>query len=257
MSLPLVALAAASFACVSPRHHDGDNVRCANVAETIRLQGIDAPEMPGACRPGRRCTPGDPFAARDHLRGLTRGKTLQCQQEDVDQYGRIIARCAADGVDLSCAMIAAGQAVPRYAALDCAGADGGSPAPVMAPPSAPMAAPHVQEPPIDDGLRPLDAPSRMLPGWPLFVAGWLLLINLATYMAFAIDKSRARAGRQRRLPERLLHNLATLGGSPAAWLAISRLRHKSAKDSFKQTLIIITGVQIGVLLGGLWWWLGG
>jgi uncharacterized membrane protein YsdA (DUF1294 family) len=95
----------------------------------------------------------------------------------------------------------------------------------------------------------------MLPGWPLFVAGWLLLINLATYVAFAIDKSRA--GRQWRLPERLLHNLATFGGSPAAWLAINRLRHKSAKHSFKQTLTIITGVQIGVLLGGLWWWLGG
>jgi endonuclease YncB( thermonuclease family) len=51
MPLPLIVLAAAaaSFACEGPSHHDGDNLRCANVPGSMRLQGIDAPEMPGAC----------------------------------------------------------------------------------------------------------------------------------------------------------------------------------------------------------------
>ena len=96
---------ALSFLCSNPSHHDGDNVRCSNIDQAIRLQGIDAPEMPGACRPGRDCTPGDPYAARDQLRRLTSGKTVRCEQEDTDSYGRIIARCDAGGVDLSCAMI--------------------------------------------------------------------------------------------------------------------------------------------------------
>ena len=65
-----LAAAAASFVCENPTHHDGDNVRCANVPGSMRLQGIDAPEMPGACRPNRDCTPGDPFAARDRLHRL-------------------------------------------------------------------------------------------------------------------------------------------------------------------------------------------
>ncbi len=256
MPLSLFALAAATaFACQNPSHHDGDNVRCANVAETIRLQGIDAPEMPGACRPGRDCTPGDPFAARDYLRGLTQGRTLACRQEDVDRYGRIIARCAADGVDLSCAMIGAGHAVPRYAAIDCDGA--GVAVPQAPAPPAPMASP--EWPVIDRVVVPEDAPPAREPrrlDWPWLVAGWLLLVNVLTYIMFAIDKARARAVRLWRVPERWLFTLAGLGGSPAAWAAITRLRHKSAKDSFKLRLLGISGVQLGAVAGGIWWWLG-
>lgn len=86
----------------------------------MRLYGIDAPEMPGACRPGRQCTPGDPIAARDHLRALTSGKSVVCQQVDKDRYGRIIVRCAVNGVDLSCSMVRDGFAVERYGRLNCA-----------------------------------------------------------------------------------------------------------------------------------------
>lgn len=111
----MLAAAAGSFVCEQPSHHDGDNLRCANVPGSMRLQGIDAPEMPGACRPGRRCVDGDPFAARDYLRGLTRGKILQCTQEDTDSYGRAIVNCMAGPVNISCEMIASGHAVPRYA----------------------------------------------------------------------------------------------------------------------------------------------
>lgn len=267
MSLSLLVLAgAASFACLSPTHHDGDNVRCANVDQTIRLQGIDAPEMPGACRPGRRCTPGDPFAARDTLRGLTQGRSLECTQEDTDNYGRIIARCAVDGIDLSCAMIAAGQAVPRYAALDCN----------AAPPQAAAADPIEERTPIEDSpvpraLVPADAPVLVpadtpavesAPDWRrspiLWVALLLALSNIVTWALFAIDKQRAVQGRSReRIRENTLLYWALLGGSPAAWLAINKLRHKSSKDGFKQPLIIITGLQIGAALGGLWWWLAG
>lgn len=265
MPLPLITLAAAaaSFACQGPSHHDGDNLRCANVPGSMRLQGIDAPEMPGACRPGRNCVDGDPFAARDYLRGLTAGKTLQCVQEDTDSYDRRIVNCTAGTVNISCAMIESGHAVPRYAPLDCSGT---SPAPETAPdvtadPSTdptPQTAP--EPPPV---IVPADTPARpgtSGPGFgmaPVILFG-LLLVNLITWALFAIDKRRAQAGRSReRIAESTLLGWALVGGSPAAWHAMNRLRHKSAKDSFKQPLLLISGLQIGALIGLLWWQFSG
>lgn len=116
------------FACASPSHHDGDAIRCAG-RKAFRMHAIDAPEMPGSCRPRRQCTPGNPFASRDHLASLTRGRTVECRIVDADEdkpgfqetdlYGRPIARCLADGVDLSCRMVADGFAVERYGRLGC------------------------------------------------------------------------------------------------------------------------------------------
>lgn len=105
------------FACPAPYHHDGDAIRCGGKGRSSRLYAIDAPEMPGACRPGRQCTPGDPFASRDHLRALTKGRKVQCRQVDMDRYKRPVVQCFADRVDLSCAMVRDGFAVERYGRL--------------------------------------------------------------------------------------------------------------------------------------------
>jgi uncharacterized membrane protein YsdA (DUF1294 family)/endonuclease YncB( thermonuclease family) len=268
--LVLLAAAASSFVCRSPRHHDGDNVRCANIAEAIRLQGIDAPEMPGACRPGRDCTPGDPYAARDHLRSLSAGRDLSCTAEAMDDYGRIIARCAADGVDLSCAMIASGHAVPRYAPIDCDGTPAAEAAPPAAalpatPDTAPPATPSTPPPtaqaddvptfaPANMPARPAKGSTRMV--WPLVLL-WLLVINLACWFSFATDKARAERFKRRfhpepRIPEAALLGLAALGGSPAAWAAMHHFRHKISKPAFRLRLLLISGVQLGALIGGLW-----
>nr|WP_315474795.1 thermonuclease family protein [uncultured Sandarakinorhabdus sp.] len=187
MPLPMIflAAAAASFVCENPSHHDGDNVRCANVPGSMRLQGIDAPEMPGACRPGRSCVDGDPFAARDYLRSLTEGKTLQCVQEDTDNYGRRIVNCNAGTMNISCAMIESGHAVPRYAPLDCSGP---SAAPEIAPDvmvestAEPKSRPEPEPPPV---IVPANLPARpgtsgLDIGMVPFVLLGLLLINLIT-----------------------------------------------------------------------------
>jgi len=107
------------FECMAPTHHDGDAIRCNGETKSMRLDAIDAPEMPGACRPGRECTPGDPFASRDHLASLTRGRQVLCRQTDVDHYRRRIVRCRTDALDLSCQMVADGFAVERYGKLNC------------------------------------------------------------------------------------------------------------------------------------------
>lgn len=120
VGLVAVLLASAgNFVCAEPRYHDGDSIRCAGRARAVRLYGIDAPEMPGACRPGRRCVAGDPYASRDHLIRLARGRALLCRPVDVDHYGRTVARCTAGGAELSCAMVRDGYAVARYGTLRC------------------------------------------------------------------------------------------------------------------------------------------
>lgn len=111
------SVATADITCTSPEVVDGDTIRCGQ--KRIRLQGIDAPEMPGHCRPGRQCTPGDPYASRTNLEQLIGGSKVVCEQTDTDRYGRIVARCTARGEDLSCAQIRDGHAVKRYAWISC------------------------------------------------------------------------------------------------------------------------------------------
>ena len=107
---------ALTLACAAPYAVDGDTLRCRGSAP-VRLMAIDAPEMPGHCRRGRVCTSGDPFASRDALRRLIARGAVVCTTTGHDRYRRILARCTAAGVDLSCAMVAGGFAVERYSRL--------------------------------------------------------------------------------------------------------------------------------------------
>lgn len=106
----------AVIACHSPYIIDGDTLTCDG--QRIRLEGIDAPEMPGHCRAGRSCTSGDPHAAKSYLESISRG-SVTCRPIKKDVYGRTVARCEAGGRDLSCAMIAADHAVRRYSVILC------------------------------------------------------------------------------------------------------------------------------------------
>lgn len=105
--------------CLAPTHHDGDALRCKGQTRSMRLYAIDAPEMPGACRKGRQCTPGDPIRSRDYLRAFTFGKRVTYRIVDRDRYGRDVVQAFADGRDLSCAMVKAKMAVQRYGKLRC------------------------------------------------------------------------------------------------------------------------------------------
>lgn len=103
--------------CRNPRVTDGDTLRCGETR--IRLEGIDSPEMAGKCRPGRQCVEGDPDAAKANLQALVSRGPLECTQSDTDHYGRMIARCVVDHVDLSCEQVRSGHAEYRYARIDC------------------------------------------------------------------------------------------------------------------------------------------
>lgn len=107
----------ASFQCGSIRVIDGDTFDCGSTR--IRLSGIDAPELPGHCRQGRQCTRGDPYAATQNLQNLVAAGSVQCRKTDTDKYGRTVARCTSNGVDLSCGQLDAGLAVRRYGYILC------------------------------------------------------------------------------------------------------------------------------------------
>lgn len=68
---------------------------------------------------------------------------------------------------------------------------------------------------------------------PFWVAGLYLVLGIATFIAYAADKSAAASGSWR-TPESTLHALALAGGWPGALLAQQFLRHKSTKAEFRR-----------------------
>jgi len=89
---------------------DGDTLRCGR--ERIRLIGIDAPEMPGHCRVGRRCVPGDPFASKASLQKALVAP-IAIERVSRDHYGRTLAFVSAGSENLSCVQLRRGQAQYR------------------------------------------------------------------------------------------------------------------------------------------------
>ena len=78
------------------------------------------------------------------------------------------------------------------------------------------------------------------------VIGWLLLVNLLTYFVYWLDKRRAKKG-GRRVSERELLVWALVGGSPAAFYAMRKLRHKTKKTSFKLWFALVIIAQLAAL----------
>ena len=108
---------------------DGDTIRCGDLR--IRLSGIDAPEMPGHCRRGRNCAPGDPIASRRSLANALRRGPITFRQLSSDRYGRVVGIVYAANVNLSCWQLGAQQAIyrrdwdrGRYVGAECFGPNG-------------------------------------------------------------------------------------------------------------------------------------
>ena len=76
----------------------------------------------------------------------------------------------------------------------------------------------------------------------------LLLLNLVTVVAYAVDKRAARRAR-RRVPERTLLTLGLLGGWPGAQVARHALRHKTRKASFRRAHRATVVLNVVVVAG--------
>lgn len=90
------------------RVYDGDTLEVGPLI--LRLHGIDAPELAQDCaRPDGGAWPCGK-AASDRLVDLLADAVLTCDALDRDAYGRIVARCATDGVDIGSTLVAEGLA---------------------------------------------------------------------------------------------------------------------------------------------------
>ena len=89
--------------------------------------------------------------------------------------------------------------------------------------------------------------SQRLPAW---LPPGAVLLNGATYLAYAGDKRAAQSGAWR-TPEQTLHLLALLGGWPAAWWAQQWMRHKSSKASFRMVYwctVLLHSAALGAIV---------
>ncbi|OYR13319.1 thermonuclease family protein [Brucella grignonensis] len=92
----------------SVRVLDGDTVAMGVVR--IRLHGIDAPEDGQTCQ----LTDGTEWdcgkAATDRLVEVIADRSLECSPVDRDRYGRIVADCFAEGINIGEALVRSGLA---------------------------------------------------------------------------------------------------------------------------------------------------
>ena len=75
---------------------------------------------------------------------------------------------------------------------------------------------------------------------------YLLSVNLITLLMYGYDKWSAQI-EALRVPEKVLHGLALLGGSPSALAAQRLFKHKTSKASFQLVFWMIFVAQAGLI----------
>lgn len=113
-----LCLAFALWACGEPNEVsgqakaiDGDTIRIS--AQTVRLSGVDAPEMEQTCFSGSRAYACG-WTSKHALASILSGAgTVECRSRGKDKYGRIIAFCKIlhTGTDLGWWLVRRGLAV--------------------------------------------------------------------------------------------------------------------------------------------------
>ena len=76
---------------------------------------------------------------------------------------------------------------------------------------------------------------------------YLVIINIITFFYFGIDKIKSQIAGKRRISEKTLWILSTIGGSAGALLGMNFFRHKTKKMSFQAGIAIILAGQILVI----------
>ncbi|MDO9418983.1 thermonuclease family protein [Pararhizobium sp.] len=87
---------------------DGDTLVLSG--QSVRLAGIDAPELHQTCLRGNESWPCG-REALGHLEALAAAGPVTCTTRGEDKYGRLLGVCRAGGLDLNAAMVSAGLAV--------------------------------------------------------------------------------------------------------------------------------------------------
>ena len=78
--------------------------------------------------------------------------------------------------------------------------------------------------------------------------GWISILSLIGFFVMGADKSRARYG-GRRIPERVLFEIALMGGAFGIVAGSSIFHHKTLKFSFVEVAYIAAVAWMVVLIG--------
>ncbi len=107
--MALLATPAASEVVQGPaRVIDGDTLAIGAVR--LRLFGIDAPEAAQTCTDAAGKAWACGVVATERLRALVATGETRCEGEDVDRYGRLVARCHAGGREVNATLVREGLA---------------------------------------------------------------------------------------------------------------------------------------------------
>lgn len=90
----------------------------------------------------------------------------------------------------------------------------------------------------------------LLFGW-FWLLDYLIAINVAAFALYGYDK-RAAQGDRLRVPERVLHGVELLGGTPGAFLAQRVFHHKTRKVSYRIVFWLIFAVQAAAVIAWFW-----
>jgi uncharacterized membrane protein YsdA (DUF1294 family) len=80
--------------------------------------------------------------------------------------------------------------------------------------------------------------------WPYYLI-WLVIASAIAFILYGYDKAQAKSGGWR-VPEKILHGWALVGGFPGGWAGRGIFRHKTQKGFFTFILVISTLLHLGV-----------
>lgn len=83
-----------------------------------------------------------------------------------------------------------------------------------------------------------------------YLCVYLAAVNLIAFIAYGVDKARARRGAWR-IRERTLIMLALIGGALGAWLGMRAFHHKTKHRKFTVT-VPLCALLWGALIAALW-----
>jgi len=139
---------------------DGDTLRLGG--QRVRLIGIDAPELAQSCSDAAGVNWPCGQTAREKMAALLAGGPASCTPRGRDRYGRILATCTTEGVDVGEAIVGAGLAISTGSYLDAEAIARGGRIGIWAGPfTAPAKWRHEQE---------SDTPPA---NWVQIIASWL------------------------------------------------------------------------------------
>lgn len=103
-------------------------------------------------------------------------------------------------------------------------------------------------------LMKISSPETKIPWLILIYCGFTVICSIIAFIAYGIDKRRARKI-STAFPKRDFTCFLFLGGWPGSYLAQQLFRHKTRKVSFRLVFWVIVLLHLGIIGYGIYLWI--